>query len=142
MTSIDGGIQFAVVALDNELFKATPVPDDGEQIIFSAPAAPNCRVEVLSVDIAWAIAPVDASNVITGDLVFHDASGNTDTVLADDVDFEGVDTAYEGRSIWVGNQSLDPGDTLRLEWTITTPDTAGLGGAVIVGYRVKQWNGQ
>jgi hypothetical protein len=135
-------IQFAMVPLDNELVKATAVPDDGEQVLFVAPAAPNCRVEVLAVTVAWAIAPVDASNVITGDLVYYDASANSATVIADDVDFEAVDTAYEGRSIWSGVQSLDPGDTITLKFTITTPDTAGLGGVFCVAYRVREWNGE
>lgn len=136
------GIQFAQVALDNEILKDTPVPDDGQQVVFTVPAVPNCRVEVLAVTVAFAIAPVDSSHALTADLVYYDASGNAATTIADDVDFEGVDTAYEGRSIWVGTQSMDPGDTLTLKFTVTTPDTAALGGLVTVAYRVKEWSGQ
>lgn len=136
------GVGLATVAIDNEILKATPVPDDGQVIIFQCPASPACRIEVVGVDIAFAVAPVDATNVITGDLVFYDASGNAATVIADDLDFEGVDTAYEGRHLWTGVQSMDEGDTITLKLTVTTPDTAALGGLVTVAYRIKEWSGQ
>jgi hypothetical protein len=85
---------------------------------------------------------VDASNVITFDLDFHDVSADTNTTIADDVDIEDVDVAYEARTVWTGVQSLDPGDTLTLKLTETDVDTAALGGLVTVAYRIKEWNGQ
>lgn len=136
------GVGLALIPIDNEILKATPVPDDGQVVIFLCPPSPANRIEVTGVSITFAVAPVDASNVITGDLVFYDASANAATVIADDLDFEGVDTAYEGRALWTGVQSLDEGDTITLKLTVTTPDTAALGGLVAVSYRIKEWSGQ
>jgi hypothetical protein len=139
------GIQFATVAIDNELLKATPVPDDGQQVLFAAPSRPGCRIEVLSVSLCYAIVPVDGSNVATYDLSYYDASANSATVLLDDADALSTNAsliAYENYTVWVGVQSLDPGDTITAKYTITTPDTAGLGGLWTVAYRVKEWNGE
>jgi hypothetical protein len=135
----------AQVPIDNELIKATPVPDDGKVIIFAVPSRPNSRVEVLSVSLVYNVIPIDASNVATGDLIFHDASADSDTVLLDDFDALSTNAslvANEAFTLWAGKQSMDAGDTLRIALTITTPDTAGLGGLITIAYRVQEWNGE
>lgn len=140
------GIQFAIVPIDNEAIKATPVPSAAVLPVFAAPSAPNCRIEVLSVSVGYmGVIPVDGTHAFTGDLNFHDASADTDTVLENDYNFKSTNASLvlkETTTFWHGCQSLDPGDTLSLITTITTPDTAGDGGFFLVAYRVKEWNGQ
>lgn len=139
------GIQLQVVPLDNEAFKATPIPTNAEFLIFAAPQKPGCRVEVYSVDLVWATIPIDATDAITFDLSFHDASADTDTVLQDDFSAKSTNTslvARESATVWTGVQSMDPGDTLSAIFATTSPDTAGKGGALTVAYRIKEWNGQ
>lgn len=140
------GINFAIVPIDNEAIKATPVPDDAVLPVFAVPSRPNCRVEVLSVSLTYmGVIPVDGSHAFTGDLTFYDASANTATVLADDVDLKSTNASLvlkEAYTIWTGVQSMDPGDTLSMVTTITTPDTAGDGGVFTVAYRVKEWGGE
>ena len=143
------GIQFAIVPIDNEALKATPVPAAAVLPVFGAPSVPNCRIEVVSIGIAGAILVVDAANTVLVDLEYHDASADTDTNLLTggagdlgDLKAAGGLTANEVLTLWHGVQSLDPGDTIRAPLTITTPTTAGDGYYFVVGYRVKVWNGQ
>ncbi len=77
------GIQFAVVPIVNTYLLASPVPDDGELTLMAAPAAPNSRIEVVSIDIICADQlVVDGSNdALVGTIVFHDASADADTTL-------------------------------------------------------------
>lgn len=139
------GVMLAQVPIDNELLKASPVPDDGVIVFFAAPSVPNCRVEVLAVGLTYNIVPIDGTDALTGDITYHDASADSDTVLLNDFNAKSTNTnlvANECYTLWTGVQSLDPGDTLRLPLTITSPDTAGLGGLITVAYRVKEWNGE
>ena len=139
------GIMFAQVPIDNELLKATAVPDDGVVIIFAVPSRPNSRVEALSVSLSYNIIPIDGTNAVTGDIVFHDASADSDTVLADDLDLKSTNTslvANECFTLWAGVQSMEPGDTLRVPLTETDVDTAALGGLFTVAYRIKEWGGE
>lgn len=136
---------FAQIPIDNELLKATPVPDDGKVVFFAVPSRPNSRVEVLGVSISYNVVPIDGTDAITGDIIFHDSSADTDTVLSDDFNYKSTNAslvANEAFTVWAGKQSMDAGDTLRLALTITTPDTAGLGGLITVAYRVQEWNGE
>ena len=144
------GLQFMVVPLDNEYGKATPVPDDGSQIIFGLPSLPNSRAEVYSVSWTAVTLPVDAADPVTTNVVFHDASADTDTTLltgaagalGDLLSGAGISVANEFVTIWHGVQSLDPGDTIRIDLGIVTPTTAIEGGAFLVAYRIKEWGGQ
>lgn len=140
------GIMFAQVPIDNEALKATPVPSAAVIPLFALPSSPNSRVEVLSVSLSYhGVVPIDATHAITGDVSFHDASADTDTVLQDDYSVKSTNTAIvlkESVTIWQGCQSFDPGDTLSFVLTVTTPDTAADGGLFTVAYRVKEWNGQ
>lgn len=144
------GLQFAIVPLDNEVLKATPVPDDADQLIFGMPSLPNCRAEVYSVSLMGHVAVADGTDAATYNIVYHDASADTDTTLltgatgsAGDLESDtDAFTADECITVWHGVQSLDPGDTIRVALTITTPETAGEGYAFVVVYRIKEWNGQ
>ena len=140
------GIQFAMVPIDNEAIKATPVPAAAVLPVFAAPGGINCRIEVYSVSVGYmGVIPIDGTHAFTGDLNFHDASADTDTVLENDYNFKSTNSALvlkETTTFWQGVQSLDPGDTLSLVTTITTPDTAGDGGFFLVAYRVKEYGGQ
>mgnify|MGYP001565540638 CR=1 FL=1 len=144
------GIQFMVVPVDNEYLKAVPVPDDGSQVIFGCPSLPGCRVEVLSISWTAVTLPVDAADPVTVTLNFHDASADTDTALltgaagalGDLLSAAGISVANEFVTVWHGVQSMDPGDTIRFDLTVVTPTTAGEGGAFLVAFRIKEWNGQ
>ena len=144
------GIQFAIVPIDNEAVKATPVPAAPIWPIFAAPNIPNNRVEVLYVGMACSgVLLVDAADTAFVSLSFHDASADTDTTLvtgaagtAGDMKAAYMTVIREVYTLFNGVQSLDPGDTLNGLVTITTPTTAGDGYYFIVAYRVKEWNGQ
>ena len=144
------GINLALVPVDNEYLKQTPVPDDGSQVVFGCPSAPGIRIEVLSVSWSAVTLPTDGTNPITVNIVFHDASADSDTTLltgaagaaGDLLSAAGISVANEFVTIWNGLQTMDPGDTIRFDLTVTTPDVAGEGGAFLVAYRIKEWNGQ
>lgn len=144
------GIQFAITPIDNEALKATPVPAAAVLPVFSVPSAPNCRVEVLSISLgASGVLVVDAADPVTLNLVYHDASADADTTLLTgtagnpgDLKAAGGLTVQETLTIWSGNKSLDPGDSIRAPLTITTPTTAGDGYYFVTAYRVKEWNGE
>jgi len=89
----------------------------------------NESVELLSIAIAANQLVVDGSNVATLDIEFHDDSANSDAnlVAAFNLLAAGGNTVLEGTTIWQGSQIMDPGDRLNAEFTLTTPDTAGLG---------------
>lgn len=139
------GVQYSQVILDNEAFKAVPVPVGANFVIFGVPGRPNARVEVYSVALAYEVIPVDGTDPITADLIFHDASAASNTVLLDDYNIKSTNSALVAREptvIWEGVQSMDPGDSLVLDTTSTSPDTAGQSPLVIVTYRVKEYNSQ
>lgn len=141
------GIQFQMVPIDNEALKASPIPAGGAVLpVFACPSIPNVAIEVVSVGLVYmGVIPVDATDAITGTLNFWDASADAATALATAVNLKSTNTSLvlkEAFTIWQGTQSMDPGDTLSVPLTITTPDTAGDGGFWTVVYRVKDWNGQ
>ena len=143
-------IQFLHVPIDNEALKAVPVPAAAVLPVFGAPSVPNSRFEVLSIGVgATGVLVVDGTNTVLLDLVYHDASADSDTTLvtgaagaAGDLKAAGGLVLNEVFTLWQGTQSMDPGDTIRAPLTITDPDTAGMGYYFVVAYRVKVWNGQ
>lgn len=142
------GINFAIVPIDNEALKATPVPAAAILPVFAAPSVPNMRVEVLAIGITAGILVVDAADTAFVSLVYHDASADADTTILTgaaaspgDLKAAGGQTIHECLTLWTGVQSLDPGDTIRAPLTITTPTTAGDGYYFTVAYRVKEFNG-
>lgn len=143
------GINFSVTPVDGQAVFTTPVPASPVPVIFAAPSSPNVRIEVVSISVIANILVVDAADPITVNLVYHDASADADTTLLTggagalgDLKAAGGLSANEALTLWTGAQSLDPGDSIRAPLTITTPTTAGEGYAFIVGYRVKEYNGQ
>lgn len=141
------GVQFICVPIDNEALKASPVPSGGAVVpVFAVPSVPGQRIEVLSVSLTYmGVIPIDATDAITGTLNFWDASADAATALATAVNLKSTNTSLvlkEAFTIWQGCQSMDPGDTLSMPLTITTPDTAGDGGFLTVVFRVKEYSGQ
>jgi len=144
------GIILTLVPVDNEYLKAVPVPDDGSLILIGCPSIPGIRMEVYSVSITGVTAVADGTDAATVTLQFHDASADSDTALLTGAtgalgDLEasaGIFVVNEFVTIWQGTQSLDPGDTIRADVGIVTPETAGEGYAFLVAYRIKEWNGQ
>lgn len=144
------GLQFAFVPIDNEALKAAPVPAAPVFPVFACPESPNCRVEVVYIGIACAgVLVVDAADVILLDLVFHDASADTNTTFmtgaagaAGDLKAAQMGVIRETTLLSRGLRTLDPGDTIVAPLTIVTPTTAGDGYYFVVAYRVKEWNGE
>lgn len=141
------GIQFAIMPIDNEALKASPVPSGGAVLpVFAVPSAPNVRVEVIGVGVGYmGVIPVDGTDALTGTLNFWDASAAAATALATSVNLKSTNASLvlkNAWTFWTGNQSMDAGDTLSMPLTITTPDTAADGGFFVVAYRIKEWNGE
>jgi len=141
------GIQFAIMPIDNEALKASPVPSGGAVLpVFAVPSAPNVRVEVIGVGVGYmGVIPVDGTDALTGTLNFWDASAAAATALATAVNLKSTNASLvlkNAWTFWTGNQSMDAGDTLSMPLTITTPDTAADGGFFVVAYRIKEWNGE
>ncbi len=149
MGSQDGGISIAIVPIEDGYFAASPVTADADPVVFAAPASPNCRIEVLGIDIICTTQlTIDASAEILINLVYHDASGDADTTLLTGAagelgDLKTIELDLnESYHLWHGSQSLDPGDSIRAPIDVSTPDTAGVGYAFVVAYRVQEWGGQ
>lgn len=143
------GINFAIVPIDNEAVKGTPVPAAPILPVFAAPNIPNNRVEVLYVGMGCAGVLVIDGTPVTVDLVFHDASADSNTTIvtgavsaAGDLEAAYMTVIREVYTLFLGVQSLDPGDTLVAPLTITAPETAGDGYFFVVAYRIKEWGGQ
>lgn len=139
------GIQIAIVPLDNEAFKTSPVPTSANFNLFGVPNVPNMSVEVVAVGIMWDQIPIDATDAITADLSFHDKSAGTNTAIVTAYSFKSTNTSLVAKEVFTfynGNQRMDSGDTLSLRFTTTSPDTAGLGGSIMIAYRVKEYNGE
>lgn len=140
-------VMFAYMPIDNEALKASPVPSGGAVLpVFGVPSIPNARIEVVSVGIGYmGVIPVDGTDPITGTLNWFDASAAAATALATAVNLKSTNTSLVLKNIftfWTGNQSMDVQDTLSMALTITTPDTAADGGMFVVGYKVRDWNGE
>lgn len=144
------GISFALVPIDNEAIKATPVPAAAVLPVFAVPNIVNCRVEVLYVGIGAAgVLAIDAAETILMNLSFHDASADSDTTLvtgaagaAGDMKAAYVSVIREVYTLFSGVQSMENGDTLVAVSTFNTPTTAGDGYFFLVAYRIKEWGGQ
>lgn len=141
------GIQLQMTAIDNEALKASPVPSGGAVLpVFAVPQLPNCRVEVYSVGIVYmGVIPIDGTDALTGTLNFWDSSAAAATALATAVNLKSTNASIVLKDVFTfftGVQSMDPGDTLSMPLTITTPDTAADGGYFVVAYRIKEYNGE
>ncbi len=125
-----------VVPITDVLVQA---PDDSsnEQTIFGVPDGANFQIELLSVSYVAQVLPVDAGANINFDLEWVDdsASDAVANILAT-FTLDDSRTAVIVNPVWRGSQILDPGDTVNLEFDVTTPTTGAQGAAVIVEYRV------
>lgn len=150
MKSQDGGLVVVTTTLEDGYLAASPVTADADPLVIACPAGFNCSMEVKYVGIICTTQlVVDGSNEVKiATLSHHDVSADSDTTLltgaagaAGDLltavlDLNEVYTLYEG------TVRLDPGDSIRAPLDVTTPDTAGVGYAFVVAYRVKEWSGE
>lgn len=144
------GLQIAIVPIDNESLKASPVPAAALWPVFGAPSFPNCQFQVEAIALGCSgVAVIDAADPCTFNLVFHDKSAAANTTLltgaagaAGDMKAAGGVVAKEVVTVWSGKQILDPGDSIYAPVTETTVTTAGDGYYFVVAYRVREWNGE
>jgi hypothetical protein len=150
MANID--IKYDTIPLADAYLAASPTPANAEILLHQVPLVPNGRHEVVSIDIVCLKQlAVDATNDVLVQYITHyDASAAADNatklltgvagavgdLLTVRLDLKVPDRLYSGR------YSLDAGDSLRAVLATTTPDTAGLGYFFVVGYRVRDYNGQ
>lgn len=108
--------------------------------LLACPDGANMRMELLSVSFRANTLPVDSSNDVHVDIEFvDDSDSDSVTDLADNYDMLAAgSTVLVCNEVWRGSQILDPGDVINAEFTVTTPDTASEGAALIVEYRVLQ----
>lgn len=144
------GIHFAIAPIADAYLAASPTPANAKVNIFAAPASPNSRIEVISIDVVCSqqLAVDGTNDVLVGTIKLHDASADSDTTLftgaaagAGDL-LTAVLDLNEAYHLWSGVARLEPGDSIFATLTTTTPDTPGQGYAFIVAYRVKEWNGE
>jgi hypothetical protein len=118
-------------------FETTPTV--AEVPLAACPDDLGMQIALEYVGVIFHVVPVDGTDPVTGDLEWVDDS-DSDTVanLKATFDFEGL-TARVTNTVWQGWQVLDPGDTVNMEMTATTPDTAGAGaGFVVLGKILKK----
>jgi len=131
-------VQFSTVPVPDACLAASPVGTDVG--LFIVPKGANYRVELLSAHLKANVLAIDATDAITADLEFCDdsAAGAVSNLnsAAINITAAGGLTVLVGNQIWRGAQIMDPGDTLNLELTRVTPDTAGQGYAVTLEYCV------
>lgn len=107
-----------------------------EATLLAVPDGMNMQMELLSVGFRCNTLPVDASNVATLDIEFiDDSDSDSVTDLSTSYDLLTA-TVLVYNQVWRGSQILDAGDAINAEFTVTTPDTASEGAALIVEYRV------
>ena len=112
-------------------------PTIAELTLLACPDGAGYQLELVGLGVVFHTVPVDGTDAVTADIEFvDDSDSDSVTNLKAAFDFEGL-TARVYNEIWRGSQILDPGDTINVEATITTPDTAGAGAAFIVEYKVK-----
>lgn len=128
-------VQILVVPIDAALETSPTVT---EACLLACPDGVNMQIELLSVGFRANTLPVDGSNAVTFDLEFIDDS-NSDAVanlVAAYNMLAANATVLIYNEAWRGSQIMDAGDVINAEFTVTTPDTASEGAALIVEYRV------
>lgn len=128
-------IHLLVVPIDAAL-ETTPTAT--EVCLLACPDNVNMQIELLSVGFRANTLPVDASNAVTLDVEFiddSDSDGVTNIVTAYNM-LAANATVLIYNQAWRGSQIMDAGDVINAEFTVTTPDTASEGAALVVEYRV------
>lgn len=107
-------------------------PTIAELTLAACPDDLGVQLALEYVGVVFHTVPIDGTDPVTGDLEWVDDS-TSDTVadLKAGFDFEGL-TARVMNTVWLGWQVLDPGDSVNMEFTITSPDTAGQGASFTV----------
>ncbi len=131
-------VRILVIPIDAAL---ETTPTIGEVTLLVCPDGANMQLELLSVGFRANTLPIDGSNPCHLDLEFIDDS---DSDSVNSIGTDNYDMLAAGSTILVynevyrGSQILDPGDAINAEFTVTTPDTASEGAALIVEYRVRR----
>lgn len=128
-------VRVITIPIDGHLEVA---PTNTEATLLVCPDGVNFRLELLSVGFRANTLPEDNTNDVHVDIEFiDDSAGDAVTDLAENYDMLAAgSTVLVYNEVWKGRQILDPGDAINAEFTVTTPDTAGEGAALIVKYRV------
>lgn len=126
-------VRLCIIPIDAAL---ETTPTITEATLLACPDNVNMQIELLSVSFRCNTLPIDGSNDVDVDIEFIDDS-NSDTVtdLIADYDLT-AGTVLVSNPVWRGSQILDAGDAINAEFTVTTPDTASEGAALVVEYRV------
>lgn len=128
-------VQIAVIPIDAHLEQT---PTATEACLLACPDGVNMQMELLSVGFRANTLPTDGSAAVTFDVEFIDDS-NSDAVanlVAAYNMLAANATVLVYNEAWRGSQILDPGDVVNAEFTVSTPDIASEGAALIVEYRV------
>ncbi len=128
-------VQLIVIPIDAAL-ETTPTVT--EATLLAVPDGANLQIELLSVSFRANTLPVDSSNTVTFDLEWVDDSGSdaVANLLTAYNMLAANATALVSNPVWRGSRILDPGDAVNAEFTVTTPDTASEGAALIVEFRI------
>ena len=146
------GLHYDVIPLNDAYLATTPVPANAEILLHQVPLTPNGRHEIVSIDVVCmkTLAVDGTNNVRINTIEIYDASAAADVtaelvtgvvggvgdLLTVVMDLKVPQTLYRG------SYSLEAGDSIRAVLDTTTPDTAGVGYFFIVGYRIKEYNGE
>ncbi|KKN84461.1 hypothetical protein LCGC14_0289230 [marine sediment metagenome] len=126
-------VRFCTIPIDAALEQGPTVT---EATLLACPTGENMQLELLAVGFRANTLPIDGSNDVDVDLEFiDDSDSDSVTDFITDYDLTGG-TVLVYNSIWRGSKILDAGDAINAEFTVTTPDTASEGAALIVEYRV------
>lgn len=136
------GTFFVSVTVPDVYLFTTPVGNDVG--IFAVPDGAGYQVEAKSITIRAQQLVVDAADPVTADIEWVDdsAADAVTNLNASAIDLKAAGlTVLVGNTVWQGSQILDPGDSLNLEITSTTPTTAGLGYVVVLEARIIEKSG-
>lgn len=126
-------VQLVVIPIDAAL---ETTPTESEIALLACPDNVGMKLELLAVGVVAETIPVDSSHAATVDIEWCDDSA-ADAVADLKTGFDLLTiTAKVYNEVYRGSQILDPGDAVNAEFTVTTPDTASEGAALIVEYRV------
>lgn len=150
MANID--IKYDTIPILDTHLLAAPAPTNGVTLLHQVPLVPNGRHEILSVDIVcMKQLAIDATDtVLVNTITPYDASAAADAAVlftggaaaAGDLKAAGMTALKNVVRLYSGRYSLEAGDSIRAILATVSPDTAGQGYFFIVGYRVRDYNGQ
>lgn len=145
-------IKFDVININDAYFATTPVPANAVVLLHQVPLVPNQRHELMSVHVVcMKTLAVDANDTVLVDTITcYDASAVADVSTklltggagaAGDLKVARL-TLKIPDALFLGQYSLDRGDSVRAILATVTPDTAGVGYFFVVGSRIAEYNGE